>query len=244
MRLRRPDGSLVAPASVLPTAEKSGLIQMIDQRVLELALKKLAEHPEMRIAVNISGQTLHEPDFFSRLRVLLDARSGTRPPPDHRTHRNLRHRRRRGDHQGGIGPQAVRGQGRHGRLRRRPHLVQEPAAFRFRYGEDRRRFRAEHGAVGGRPVFRAHLDRPRAPCRHSGGGGMGRGQGHRRHAARLGRRLSPGRLFRRGHRADRPLSLRPTTEFQPRRRASTARATKARASAVEGKLDSSTPLAS
>ncbi len=76
MRLRRPDGSLVAPASVLPTAEKSGLIQMIDQRVLELALKKLAEHPEMRIAVNVSGQTLHEPDFFARLRVLLD------PDPD------------------------------------------------------------------------------------------------------------------------------------------------------------------
>jgi diguanylate cyclase (GGDEF)-like protein len=76
MRLRRPDGSLVAPASVLPTAEKSGLIQLIDQRVLELALETLAEHPEMRIAVNVSGQTLHEPDFFSRLRVLLD------PNPD------------------------------------------------------------------------------------------------------------------------------------------------------------------
>ncbi len=76
MRLRRPDGSLVAPASILPTAEKSGLIQMIDQRVLELALKKLAEHPDMRIAVNVSGQTLHEPDFFSRLRALLE------PDPD------------------------------------------------------------------------------------------------------------------------------------------------------------------
>ena len=72
MRLRRPDGSLVAPATILPTAEKSGLIQMIDQRVLELALKRLAEQPEMRLAVNVSGQTLHEPDFFSRLRVLLE----------------------------------------------------------------------------------------------------------------------------------------------------------------------------
>ncbi len=76
MRLRRPDGSLVAPASVLPTAEKSGLIQMIDQRVLELALEKLEEHPEMRIAVNVSGQTLHEPDFFSRLRALLEPDPG------------------------------------------------------------------------------------------------------------------------------------------------------------------------
>jgi diguanylate cyclase (GGDEF)-like protein len=72
MRLRRPDGSLAAPASILPTAEQSGLIQMIDQRVLELALKNLMEHPEMQITVNVSGQTLHEPDFFSRLRVLLE----------------------------------------------------------------------------------------------------------------------------------------------------------------------------
>nr|WP_252393691.1 bifunctional diguanylate cyclase/phosphodiesterase [Candidatus Rhodoblastus alkanivorans] len=72
MRLRRADGSLAALASVLPTAEKSGLIQMIDQRVLELALKKLADYPDMRIAVNVSGQTLHAPDFFSRLRALLD----------------------------------------------------------------------------------------------------------------------------------------------------------------------------
>ena len=74
MRLRRSDGSLAAPAAVLPTAEKSGLIQMIDQRVLELALKKLLEHPEMRIAVNMSGQTLHEPDFISRFRALIGAR--------------------------------------------------------------------------------------------------------------------------------------------------------------------------
>ncbi|HUO53997.1 MAG TPA: bifunctional diguanylate cyclase/phosphodiesterase [Rhodoblastus sp.] len=72
MRLRRADGSLAAPAAVLPTAEKSGLIQMIDQRVLELALRKLAECPDIRIAVNVSGQTLREPDFFSRLRALLD----------------------------------------------------------------------------------------------------------------------------------------------------------------------------
>lgn len=73
MRLRRSDGSLAAPAAVLPTAEKAGLIQMIDQRVLELALKKLQDHPEMRIAVNMSGQTLHEPDFISRFRTLLGA---------------------------------------------------------------------------------------------------------------------------------------------------------------------------
>ncbi len=72
VRLRRPDGVLVPPAAILPTAEKAGLIQMIDQRVLELALKKMAKDPTLHIAVNMSGQTLHDPDFFGRLRGALD----------------------------------------------------------------------------------------------------------------------------------------------------------------------------
>ncbi|MGO9389797.1 putative bifunctional diguanylate cyclase/phosphodiesterase [Rhodoblastus sp.] len=75
MRLRRPDGALVPPAALLPTAEKTGLIQRIDKRVLELALKKLVEQPAMRLAVNISGPTLQDPDFFTRLREFLGADS-------------------------------------------------------------------------------------------------------------------------------------------------------------------------
>ncbi len=73
MRLRRPDGALVPPATLLPTAEKTGLIRRIDQRVLELALKKLVEQPAMRLAVNISGPSLQDPDFFARLREVLGA---------------------------------------------------------------------------------------------------------------------------------------------------------------------------
>ncbi len=72
MRLKRADGSLASPASILPIAEKSGLIHLIDHRVLELALTKMAASPDLRIAVNVSGQTLHAPDFFSRLRALLE----------------------------------------------------------------------------------------------------------------------------------------------------------------------------
>ena len=75
MRLRRPDGVLVLPSAILPTAEKAGLIQMIDQRVLELALKKLVEEPTMHIAVNVSGQSLHDPDFYTRLRGALASSS-------------------------------------------------------------------------------------------------------------------------------------------------------------------------
>ncbi len=73
MRLRRADGALALPAAILPTAEKSGLIQLIDQRVLDLGLKKLREDPDMRIAVNVSGHTLHDPDFFIRLSATLES---------------------------------------------------------------------------------------------------------------------------------------------------------------------------
>jgi EAL domain-containing protein (putative c-di-GMP-specific phosphodiesterase class I) len=73
MRLRRADGALALPAAILPTAEKSGLIQLIDRRVLELGLKKLREDPDMRIAVNVSGHTLHNPDFFVRLSATLES---------------------------------------------------------------------------------------------------------------------------------------------------------------------------
>ncbi len=75
MRLRRPDGSLVPPATLLPTAEKNGLIRRIDQRVLELALKKLFEEPAMHLAVNVSGPSLQDPDFFAHLRDVLAANS-------------------------------------------------------------------------------------------------------------------------------------------------------------------------
>ena len=73
MRLRRADGALALPAAILPTAEKSGLIRMIDQRVLDLGLNKLREDPDMRIAVNVSGHTLHDPGFFIRLSATLES---------------------------------------------------------------------------------------------------------------------------------------------------------------------------
>jgi EAL domain-containing protein (putative c-di-GMP-specific phosphodiesterase class I) len=73
MRLRCADGAMALPAAILPTAEKSGLIQLIDQRVLDLGLQKLREDADMRIAVNMSGHTLHDPHFFIRLSAALES---------------------------------------------------------------------------------------------------------------------------------------------------------------------------
>ena len=71
MRLRRPDGALVLPSAILPTAEKSGLIQEVDHRILELGLKKLVENRDLQLSINMSGHTVRDRNFVSRLRTRL-----------------------------------------------------------------------------------------------------------------------------------------------------------------------------
>jgi diguanylate cyclase (GGDEF)-like protein len=77
MRMRRDDGSLVLPDAVLPVAERTGLIRLIDQRVLELALAKLAENPQLTLAINISATTLHDLDWPARLAQAIALYPGT-----------------------------------------------------------------------------------------------------------------------------------------------------------------------
>ncbi|MCW2284279.1 diguanylate cyclase (GGDEF)-like protein [Rhodoblastus acidophilus] len=73
MRLRQKDGALVSPSSILPTAEKSELIQRVDHRILELALKRLAEDRTLHLSVNMSGRTVRDAGFIAHLRASLGA---------------------------------------------------------------------------------------------------------------------------------------------------------------------------
>lgn len=63
LRVRLADGSIVCPGDILPVAEKSGLVRLLDQRVLELALARLAEEPDLRVSVNASIATLNDPEW-------------------------------------------------------------------------------------------------------------------------------------------------------------------------------------
>lgn len=63
LRVRLADGSIVVPGEILPIAEKSGLVRLLDQRVLELALARLAEDKSLRVSVNASIATLHDPEW-------------------------------------------------------------------------------------------------------------------------------------------------------------------------------------
>lgn len=65
MRVADEDGTLIPPEEILPVAEKTGLIQLIDHRMLELAVQELAHDPELHLAINASGATvldIHWPD--------------------------------------------------------------------------------------------------------------------------------------------------------------------------------------
>jgi diguanylate cyclase (GGDEF)-like protein len=79
LRVRQEDGEIVGPATFLLVAEKVGLIDQLDQRVLELALDRLAADPGLRVSVNVSVATLRSPGWLDRLEATLGAHPGAAP---------------------------------------------------------------------------------------------------------------------------------------------------------------------
>ena len=77
LRMRLEDGSLVAPAAIFPVAEKVGLVQLLDHRVLELALVRLTADPALHLAVNMSTATVHDPDWPTRAQAAFALHPGT-----------------------------------------------------------------------------------------------------------------------------------------------------------------------
>ena len=76
LRVKQEDGEIVGPSAYLPVAEKVGLVDQLDQRVLELALDRLVAEPGLRVSVNVSVATLRAPGWLERLKVLLGAHPG------------------------------------------------------------------------------------------------------------------------------------------------------------------------
>lgn len=72
-RIETPNGLESIQRYVAP-AERLGVISMLDLRVLELAFSVLDQRPDLRIAINVSAQTISDPEWrtlFSSLSVLL-----------------------------------------------------------------------------------------------------------------------------------------------------------------------------
>ena len=71
IRISRKDGSLIEPNSFLPTAERIGLIKILDQYSLDLTLAHIYQNPTHRLAFNVSSATVHDPDWLLRLQQAL-----------------------------------------------------------------------------------------------------------------------------------------------------------------------------
>ena len=76
MRIRRADNSIVPASAVIPVAEQLGLVRLIDHRVIELVTAELAAAPNLTASVNVSPDSITDPDWWSSLGAQLRARPG------------------------------------------------------------------------------------------------------------------------------------------------------------------------
>jgi diguanylate cyclase (GGDEF)-like protein len=73
MRIRRSDGTIVSASAVIPVAEQLGLVRLIDHRVIELVMTELAASPTLRVSLNVSPDSIIDPDWWSALGAQLRA---------------------------------------------------------------------------------------------------------------------------------------------------------------------------
>lgn len=73
MRLERPNGGFATASEIVPTAERTGLVPLIDHRVLELAVAVLSREPATRLAINVSVATLRDVDWLPAFAAQLGA---------------------------------------------------------------------------------------------------------------------------------------------------------------------------
>jgi len=76
MRIVRSDGTVVPASAVIPLAEKLGLVRLIDHRVIELVTAELAASPVLCASLNVSPDSIIDPDWWSALGAQLRANPG------------------------------------------------------------------------------------------------------------------------------------------------------------------------
>ena len=73
LRLVQDDGEILPPGTFIAEAEHTGLINLVDYHVLELALRHLSENKTAvnKIAINLSGKTINDENLVSHIIDLL-----------------------------------------------------------------------------------------------------------------------------------------------------------------------------
>ena len=72
LRMRELDGSITPAGEFIEIAEQLGLVRLIDNRVLELCVKLLKGAPNLRLSLNVSGETASDPEWLNVLRGLTN----------------------------------------------------------------------------------------------------------------------------------------------------------------------------
>jgi diguanylate cyclase (GGDEF)-like protein len=75
LRMRNSQEKLISAGEFIPHAESLGLANLIDQRVLEMALASLEEMPDSSLAINVSGKTVNDNDWLEYLTSYLSQNS-------------------------------------------------------------------------------------------------------------------------------------------------------------------------
>ncbi|CEJ10883.1 Phytochrome-like protein cph2 [bacterium YEK0313] len=76
LRISAADGTLLPAATIVPVAEKLGLIRLIDQRVLDLAIGELVSAPGLHLSINVSPATAMSQDWADALAAKVKACPG------------------------------------------------------------------------------------------------------------------------------------------------------------------------
>ncbi|HEX2216122.1 MAG TPA: bifunctional diguanylate cyclase/phosphodiesterase [Xanthobacteraceae bacterium] len=76
MRIARSDGTLASASTIIPIAERLGLVRLIDHRVLELAITELLATPHLKLSLNVSPASAIDADWWASLDTQLRRHSG------------------------------------------------------------------------------------------------------------------------------------------------------------------------
>ena len=66
-RILARDGSIIAAGSFMGFADRLGLVQLIDKRMLELAVQLLSREPDIRLSINVGVSSITDLEWFNQL---------------------------------------------------------------------------------------------------------------------------------------------------------------------------------
>ncbi len=75
----KPDGSIATAGQFIPAAEQLGLVRLVDRHALEMTVAQLHAHPDITLAVNVSGTTAGDPSWLQSLHPLCASQQRQSP---------------------------------------------------------------------------------------------------------------------------------------------------------------------